>query len=192
MLALRTLVVLASGAAVLSSQTPDCSYVSLLNHLNLKSSNDFLTVMRPVKNWTVATDVVVNMFLYGMLQLDEKSQTITSHIWVQMMWQNDLLTWNPKDFISSLEVINVSLSPQVTIFRKPMLYVINLIVPLFFLLVLDLASFFICDNSGEKLSFKVTVLLSISVLLLILKDILPSTEDELPMIGEKKTRLHFT
>lgn len=68
-----------------------------------------------------------------------------------------------------------------------MLYVINLIVPLFFLLMLDMASFFISDNSGEKLGFKVTVLLSISVLLLILKDILPSTEDALPMIGEKKT-----
>lgn len=67
--------------------------------------------------------------------------------------------------------------------RKPMLYVINLIVPLFYLLVLDLASFFICNASGEKLSFKVTILLSISVLLLILQDMLPSTEDKLPMIG---------
>lgn len=62
-----------------------------------------------------------------------------------------------------------------------MLYVVIFIVPLFYLLILDLASFFI---RGEKLSFKITVLLSISVLLLILKDMLPSTEDTLPMIGE--------
>lgn len=72
---------------------------------------------------------------------------------------------------------------QVTITRKPLLYVINLIVPLFYLLVLDLASFFIHTSRGEKLSFKITVLLSISVLLLILQDMLPSTEDSLPMIG---------
>lgn len=65
-----------------------------------------------------------------------------------------------------------------------MLYVINLILPLFYLLILDLASFFISESSGEKLGFKVTILLSISVLLLILNDILPSTEDKLPMIGE--------
>ncbi len=69
-----------------------------------------------------------------------------------------------------------------------MLYVINLIVPLFYLLVLDLASFFISEARGEKLSFKVTVLLSISVLLLILQDMLPSTEDSLPMIGGLKHR----
>lgn len=73
---------------------------------------------------------------------------------------------------------------QVTISRKPMLYVINLIVPLFYLLVLDLASFFISEARGEKLGFKVTILLSISVLLLILQDMLPSTEEHLPMIGE--------
>lgn len=75
-------------------------------------------------------------------------------------------------------------SLQVTIKRKAMLYMINLIVPLFYLLVLDLASFFISEARGEKLSFKVTILLSISVLLLILQEMLPSTEDNLPMIGE--------
>ncbi|AWP19402.1 putative 5-hydroxytryptamine receptor 3A-like [Scophthalmus maximus] len=68
----------------------------------------------------------------------------------------------------------------VTITRKPMLYVVNFILPLFYFLLLDLASFFI---RGEKLSFKVTVLLSISVLLLILKDMLPSTEENLPFMA---------
>lgn len=77
---------------------------------------------------------------------------------------------------------------QVTMERKPMLYVINLIVPLFFFLILDLASFFISEARGEKLSFKVTILLSISVLLLILQDMLPSTEKSLPMIGEQPRR----
>lgn len=72
---------------------------------------------------------------------------------------------------------------EVTIRRKPLLYVVNLIVPLFYLLVLDVASFFIHASKGEKLSFKITVLLSISVLLLILQDLLPSTEDNLPYIA---------
>lgn len=69
-----------------------------------------------------------------------------------------------------------------------MLYVIIFIMPLFYFLVLDLASFFISEARGEKLSFKVTILLSISVLLLILKDMLPSTEDKLPKIGERPNR----
>ncbi|KAK5884461.1 hypothetical protein CesoFtcFv8_018280 [Champsocephalus esox] len=65
-----------------------------------------------------------------------------------------------------------------------MLYVINLIIPLLFFLVLDLVSFSISEARGEKLSFKVTILLSISVMLLILQDILPSTEANMPMISQ--------
>ncbi len=56
--------------------------------------------------------------------------------------------------------------------------------PIFFFLVLDVTSFFIDANEADKLSFKVTLLLSISVMLLILNDTLPSTADKIPLIGE--------
>ncbi|XP_070703475.1 5-hydroxytryptamine receptor 3A-like [Pempheris klunzingeri] len=286
-----------------SSQTSDCSYLVLLKHLNLTQANDVLQIMRPVKNWATATLVQLDMLVYGILGVDEKSQTITSHIWIHMQWTNEFLTWNSSDFcginmlniprsrlwipdvsiqedasdsgsikhspfvsLSSngsvqsnsrqrltstcqldlllfpfdfqncnitffpmsseasvielgtlvndstvselselimvtrgewdLEDIVILLEPaikggskngklvySVKLVRKPMLYVINLIVPLFYLLVLDLASFFINGARGEKLGFKVTILLSISVLLLILKDMLPSTEENLPLMA---------
>ncbi|XP_073349812.1 5-hydroxytryptamine receptor 3A-like [Pagrus major] len=288
---------------VSSGQTSDCSYSSLLQHFNLTTSNELLSIMRPVKNWTTSSVVLMDMYMYGILQVDMKFQTVTSHIWVLMGWRNEFLTWNSSDFcgIDELTVptsrlwipdINIqedasdsgstqrgalaSVSPdgwvmvsarqrltatcqlklrlfpfdtqlcsitfasmisddesiklgtfnndttltqlsesfmitqgewqlekmdtyvfnisvgqktqsklvyRVKIIRKPLLYVINFIVPLFYLLILDLASFFISEGSGEKMSFKVTILLSISVLLLILKDMLPSTEDQLPMIA---------
>ncbi|XP_039680639.1 5-hydroxytryptamine receptor 3A-like isoform X1 [Perca fluviatilis] len=300
MSALTTLVVLALIAGVSSSQTSDCSYVGLLEHLNLTTTNDLLAIVRPVKYWNKTTFVQMDMLLYGILQVDEKSQTVRSHIWTQMRWTNEYLTWNSSDFcginmltiprsmlwipdmhiqedtsdtgsiqespfvslspsgmvlantrqlLTSTCQLNLTLFPfdtqhcnitfssmnsqantitlgtfynntlltqiseqimvtqgewqlinmdvvstfykgvgnkliyRVTLGRKPMLYVINLIVPLLYFLILDLASFFINEARGEKLSFKVTVLLSISVLLLILKDMLPSTEDRLPMIA---------
>ncbi|KAM9746261.1 5-hydroxytryptamine receptor 3A-like [Menidia menidia] len=73
---------------------------------------------------------------------------------------------------------------MISLQRRPMLYLVNLLVPMFFLLVLDLASFLISPEGGEKLGFQVTVLLSISVLLLILQEILPSTEENLPAIAQ--------
>ncbi|XP_016328415.1 5-hydroxytryptamine receptor 3A-like [Sinocyclocheilus anshuiensis] len=72
---------------------------------------------------------------------------------------------------------------QITIKRRPLLYVINIILPVFFFLVLDVMSFFIDGRGTDKLSFKVTLLLSFSVLLLILNDTLPSTADKIPLIG---------
>nr|XP_055037238.1 uncharacterized protein LOC129424709 [Misgurnus anguillicaudatus] len=76
-----------------------------------------------------------------------------------------------------------SITDVITIKRRPLLYIINLIFPVFCFLVLDVASFFTNASGTEKLGFKVTLLLSISVLLLILNDKLPSTASEMPLIG---------
>eukprot|EP00066_Takifugu_rubripes_P013353 XP_011602619.1 PREDICTED: 5-hydroxytryptamine receptor 3A-like [Takifugu rubripes] len=191
MVALRVLALLALIAAICNGETADCSYVALMKHLNLTSSSE-LPVMRPVKHWTTPTIVLIDMLLDGILEVDEKFQTVMSHISVYMKWKNEFLAWNSSVFCG-MELLPVSLSLLwITILRKPLLYVVNFIVPLFYLLILDLASFFISEARGEKLGFKITILLSISVLLLILKDILPSTEDNLPMIGESsgQVRLH--
>ncbi|KAK2915841.1 hypothetical protein Q8A67_000215 [Cirrhinus molitorella] len=55
--------------------------------------------------------------------------------------------------------------------------------PVFLFLVLDVMSFCIDGRGTDKLSFKMTLLLAISVFLLILNDILPSTADQIPLIG---------
>ncbi|XP_073684000.1 5-hydroxytryptamine receptor 3B-like [Garra rufa] len=70
----------------------------------------------------------------------------------------------------------------ISVRRMPLMHFINFQLPILFFLVLDLASFFIPDR-GEKLCFKVTVLLGISVLLLILNDILPSKSHRCPLIA---------
>ncbi|XP_043958358.1 5-hydroxytryptamine receptor 3A-like [Gambusia affinis] len=91
----------------------------------------------------------------------------------------------------SVESSNISLHDRgwelliykVTIKRRPLHHVINFLLPILFFLILDLASFFIADHRGEKLGFKVTVLLAISVLLLILHDILPAMSNKTPLIA---------
>ncbi|KAL1277525.1 hypothetical protein QQF64_024198 [Cirrhinus molitorella] len=78
---------------------------------------------------------------------------------------------------------NNQLIYQITIKRRPLLYLVNFMLPIFFFVVLDVMSFFINTNEADKLSFKITLLLSISVMLLILNDTLPSTADKIPLIG---------
>lgn len=79
--------------------------------------------------------------------------------------------------------INLNLVSQITMKRRSLLYIVNFLLPVLFFLCLDLASFMISDYGGEKLSFKVTVLLAITVLQLILNEILPSSSDRVPLIG---------
>lgn len=84
-------------------------------------------------------------------------------------------------------VDNLNFKPkclQITMKRRSLLYVVNFLLPVLFFLCLDLASFLISDSGGEKLSFKVTVLLAITVLQLILIEILPSSTNRIPLIGK--------
>nr|XP_043870401.1 5-hydroxytryptamine receptor 3A-like [Solea senegalensis] len=67
--------------------------------------------------------------------------------------------------------------------RRSALYIVNFILPILFFLCLDLASFLISDTSGEKLGFKVTVLLAVTVMQLILNEILPSSSERIPLIA---------
>ncbi|XP_019900019.1 5-hydroxytryptamine receptor 3A-like [Esox lucius] len=76
-----------------------------------------------------------------------------------------------------------TISYTITMKRRPLLHITNFLIPILFFLCLDLASFLISDQRGEKLGFKVTVLLAISVLLLILNDILPSMSNRSPLIA---------
>lgn len=73
---------------------------------------------------------------------------------------------------------------QITMKRRPLLYIVNFLLPVLFFLCLDLSSFLISDKGGEKLSFKVTVLLAVTVLQLILNEILPSSSNRIPLIGQ--------
>ncbi|KAF3841646.1 hypothetical protein F7725_023597 [Dissostichus mawsoni] len=59
----------------------------------------------------------------------------------------------------------------------------NFLVPIMILFCLDLASFLMSDKGGEKVSFKVTLLLAVTVMQLILNDVLPSSSDEVPIIA---------
>jgi len=78
---------------------------------------------------------------------------------------------------------------QIEIKRRPVLYVVNFIIPVCFLLVLDVISFFVDSKAADKVAFKVTLLLSISVMLLIINNTLPSTGTKIPLIGASNINL---
>ncbi|KAM8729102.1 5-hydroxytryptamine receptor 3A-like [Acanthopagrus schlegelii] len=85
--------------------------------------------------------------------------------------------------ISYLDFNQSVITYTISIKRRAGLYIINFILPILFFVGLDLASFMISDSSGEKLSFKVTVLLAVTVMQLILNDILPSSSNRIPLIA---------
>uniref|UniRef100_A0A915HKK3 Neurotransmitter-gated ion-channel transmembrane domain-containing protein n=1 Tax=Romanomermis culicivorax TaxID=13658 RepID=A0A915HKK3_ROMCU len=76
---------------------------------------------------------------------------------------------------------------RLTLKRKPLYYVINLIVPAFIVTIISFVGFFTPDNSyGErkdKVNLGISTLLAMSVLLMSLSDTMPTTSKYLPVMG---------
>ncbi|XP_039888111.1 5-hydroxytryptamine receptor 3A-like isoform X2 [Simochromis diagramma] len=66
--------------------------------------------------------------------------------------------------------------------RRPIAYVVNLLVPSCFLITVDLFSFVLPPQSVDRSSFKMTLILGYTVFLLIMNDLLPVTGEKTPLI----------
>ncbi|XP_038672981.1 5-hydroxytryptamine receptor 3A-like isoform X1 [Scyliorhinus canicula] len=72
---------------------------------------------------------------------------------------------------------------EVTIKRRPMFYIVNLLIPSAFLMATDIMSFYLPTHSFDRASFKMTLMLGYSVFLIIVKDLLPSNSTHTPLIA---------
>ena len=68
--------------------------------------------------------------------------------------------------------------------RRPLFYAVSLLLPSIFLMVVDIVGFYLPPDSGERVSFKITLLLGYSVFLIIVSDTLPATAIGTPLIGK--------
>ena len=77
----------------------------------------------------------------------------------------------------------VAIQFRVDLKRKPFYYILNVIIPTVVLAVLSSFTFLIPDDSGEKLSMGVSILLAYTVFILILADNTPQTSQHPPILG---------
>ncbi|XP_058503181.1 neuronal acetylcholine receptor subunit alpha-7-like isoform X1 [Solea solea] len=72
----------------------------------------------------------------------------------------------------------------VTLRRRTLFYALNLLIPIVLLSSMTLLVFLLPANSGEKISLGITVLLSLTVFMLMVAEIMPATSDSVPLIGQ--------
>ncbi|XP_057683231.1 cholinergic receptor, nicotinic, alpha 11 isoform X1 [Corythoichthys intestinalis] len=73
---------------------------------------------------------------------------------------------------------------NVTIRRRTLYYALNLLIPCMLLSSMTLLIFVLPADSGEKISLGITVLLSLTVFMLLVAEIMPATSDSVPLIGQ--------
>ena len=67
--------------------------------------------------------------------------------------------------------------------RKSLYVIVNIVLPILFLSVLNVLVFILPAESGERVSYAITVLLSIAVFMTIITDTLPKKSEPLPLIS---------
>ena len=92
---------------------------------------------------------------------------------------------------SCCEYLFYDVTFSLTVKRKPLYYIFNLIMPCAIISTLTLMKFFLPVESGEKIGLGITVLLAMTVFLMIVADSLPSTSDNVPLLGAYFVALMF-
>ncbi|XP_071141749.1 neuronal acetylcholine receptor subunit beta-4-like [Mytilus edulis] len=279
------------GIAKLQSNT---DVQSLLTQLF--TTNNYNTLIRPSTNQSAPKEIDINFNLYGITDVDEIEQKLTTTGWLEITWQDDLLTWTPASYneveklylpqgniwkpdvslqngFSELEELGskfiqvyvqnsgfimwrpfqvfetkcdmnskyfpfdeqkchlifvswshasdditltqssngIKLSEElnghgeweitsssatsdldgfisrvkftIVIKRKPLYTIMNIILPIILLALLDIFTFKIPADTGERLGYTITVWLSFAVFLTIVSDSLPKTSDSVPIVS---------
>ncbi|XP_077402842.1 5-hydroxytryptamine receptor 3B [Vanacampus margaritifer] len=285
----------------MSESVPEKPKRSALNQLTRTLLRKYDCGVRPVHNWTSATTVFVDFILQSVLDVDSKTQSITTSIWYRQIWTDEFLVWDPDEFdgineislssdaiwipdIIVNELVNEGRSPpipyvyvnssgcvknyrpmqvvlacslemyafpfdkqncsltfrswlhsvkeidlalwrsaeaiandqkefmndgewellsipsrywrlqqdhadyahvcfHVLIRRRPLLYVVGLLIPSIFLMLVDVMSFYLPASSGTRIGFKISTLLGYTLFRVNLMDELPATAVTTPLIG---------
>lgn len=100
--------------------------------------------------------------------------------------------WNVRSIQIKKNVIKYDCCPDelypditfvINLQRRSLYYTYNLIVPNFLIALLAFFSFYIPVECGERISFVITVLLSMTVFLLLVAESIPPTSEAVPVIG---------
>ncbi|XP_066442066.1 5-hydroxytryptamine receptor 3A-like [Eleutherodactylus coqui] len=274
-----------------------CKQHDVVEYLNITEREHLLLMTMPRSDWTKPLIITVDSVLLSILDVVEKTQTITTYFWIYLKWKNDFISWDPQQFCnishitvplsyfwipdlyfveqviedstSWIKYINLTHDGIITaikpmrltstcvldfyyfpfdtqkcsvtlvsavhsetrIILKPLknvteinkehmkyfvyngewhpmklrleensmdgfsrveytmqmerqgsLYILALIVPSLILMILDILSYYIPKSYNEKVNFKITLLLGLSVIMLLLNDFLPASSDHPPII----------
>ncbi|KAG8434457.1 hypothetical protein GDO86_012724 [Hymenochirus boettgeri] len=67
--------------------------------------------------------------------------------------------------------------------RRPMLYIVNVLLPSILLMIVDIISFYLPPNSGTRIMFKTSILVGYTVFRVNMVDEVPATTLRVPLIG---------
>ena len=122
-----------------------------------------------------------NIQLYSLGFINTELLYVLSSTKIQTNYLTDNGAWDLVDSNAVLIKDQNTPSFQMVLNRKPGFVVLNIVCPIIFMSMLNILIFFIPTDSGERISYSITVLLAIAVLLTVVSDTLPKTSNPMSL-----------
>lgn len=114
----------------------------------------------------------------------DDSPPISEHYVNHTEWDIENITYQRNSISYSMHANKwVDITIHFTIHRKPLYYMMNVVVPCVILMAIILMSFFLPPESGERAAIVITVLLAFTVYLHLVSQSLPTTSDSSPVLS---------
>lgn len=91
----------------------------LINYL-LKKYDEIGHIGRPVRNTSKRVSVAFGLSLFQLMDLDEKNQMLTINVWNKITWRDEVLTWDPKDFMGLTSIrlpVDLIWTPDIVLYN---------------------------------------------------------------------------
>ncbi|XP_028277902.1 5-hydroxytryptamine receptor 3B [Parambassis ranga] len=161
-----------------------------------------------VKNYRPIQVVLACSLEMYAFPFDKQNCSLTFRSWLHSVQEIDLALWRSAEAIANdtrefmndgeWELLSIPshywqirhdntdyahIQFNVLIRRRPLLYVVGLLIPSIFLMLVDVISFYLPLNSGTRIAFKISILLGYTVFRVNLTDDLPATAVSTPLVG---------
>ncbi|XP_020660820.3 acetylcholine receptor subunit alpha [Pogona vitticeps] len=128
--------------------------------------------------WTYDGTVVV---IYPESERPDMSNYMESGEWIM----KDVRGWKHNvTYACCLETPYLDITYHFVMQRLPLYFIVNVIIPCLLFSFLTGLVFYLPTDSGEKMTLSISVLLSLTVFLLVIVELIPSTSSAVPLIGK--------
>ncbi|ETE71672.1 Acetylcholine receptor subunit alpha, partial [Ophiophagus hannah] len=92
--------------------------------------------------------------------------------------------WHSVNYSCCLDTPYLDITYHFILLRLPLYFIVNVIIPCLLFSFLTGLVFYLPTESGEKMTLSISVLLSLTVFLLVIVELIPSTSSAVPLIGK--------
>ncbi|XP_067664122.1 neuronal acetylcholine receptor subunit alpha-7-like [Haliotis asinina] len=156
--------------------------------------NNYSSDVRPLLNQSQPLVIDVSFQFMRIHYIDNAQKEFSIRGILSLAWKDEFLFWDAGDFgglkhyhpkkgeIWKPSILNEDGVEDQEVARKPLFAILNIVIPIVTIAILSMMVFLVPVESGEKLSFSLSALLSLAVFMSFISEQIPASSEKPPLL----------